>query len=329
MNMIRDSLRKYAPLLTACAIGLNCAPTGFAQTYPARPVRIVVPFAPGGPTDALARLLAQQLGERLGKSFIIDNRPGAGGNIGIGIVAKATPDGHTILMVSSSFVVNPSLYAAPGFDPFKDFAPVTNAGNSPSMLIVHPSVPAKSVKELIALIKANPGKYSSATPGIGTSGHLTNELFRMVLGLDFVSVPFNGAAPAIASTLQGQTPITFTAGPLAIEHIKTGGLRALAVTSQRRLSVMPDIPTLAEAGVPDLVSELMHGVLLPAGTAQEIVQLLYREIARIVALPEIKRPFSALGYEPLANTPEEFAAQLKVEVEKWGKVVRGAKLKVE
>ncbi|MBI2226916.1 MAG: tripartite tricarboxylate transporter substrate binding protein [Betaproteobacteria bacterium] len=297
MNMIRDSLRKYAPALLAWAIGLPCASTSFAQTYPARPVRIVVPFAPGGPTDALARLLAQQLAERLGKTFIIDNRPGAGGNIGIGIVAKATPDGHTILMASSSFVVNPSLYAAPGYDPFKDFAPVTNAGNSPSMLIVHPSVPAKTVRELIALIKANPGKYSSATPGIGTTG--------------------------------GQTPITFTAGPLAIEHIKTGGLRALAVTSRRRLSVLPGIPTLAEAGVPDLVSELMHGVLLPAGTAKEIVQILYREIARIVALPEIKRPFAALGYEPLANNPAEFAAQLRVEVEKWGKVVRGAKLKVD
>ena len=329
MIMIRESLRKYAPLLMACAVGWQCAATGYAQSYPARPVRIVVPFAPGGPTDALARLLAQHLAERLGKTFIIDNRPGAGGNIGIAIVARATPDGHTILMSSSSFVVNPSLYSTPGYDPFKDFAPVTNAGNSPSMLILHPSVPAKTVKELIALLKANPGKYSSATPGIGTTGHLTNELFRMSLGLDFVSVPFNGAAPAIASTLQGQTPLTFTAGPLAIEHIKTGGLRALAVTSQRRLSVLPDVPTLAEAGVPDLVSEIMHGVLLPAGTSREIVQLLYREIARTVALPEIKRPFAALGYEPLANTPGEFAAQLKVEIEKWGKVVRGAKLKVD
>jgi tripartite-type tricarboxylate transporter receptor subunit TctC len=315
--------------IAACVSLLLAVPASWAQGYPNKPVRIVVPFAPAGPTDAVSRILGQKMSESLGQQFVIENRPGAGGNIGIGAVAKSPPDGYTILMVSSSFVVNSSLYANAGFDPFKDFAPVTNAGNSPNLFTVNPSLPAKNVKELVALVKANPGKYSYATPGIGTTGHLAGELFRLSLGLDLVAVPFNGAGPAIASILQGQTPIAVTAVPPATEHIKSGTLRGVAISSDHRLPALPDVPTLDESGIRDQVSYVMHGVLVPAGTPQEIVDLLYREIAKTVALPDVKQRFAQLGFEALANTPAQFTVQIKQEVETWAKVVRAANIKVE
>jgi tripartite-type tricarboxylate transporter receptor subunit TctC len=317
-------------ITAAVAACISLLPTmSWAQGYPNKPVRIIVPFAPAGPTDAVSRILGQKMTESLGQQFVIENRPGAGGNIGIGAVAKSASDGYTLLMVSSSFVVNSSLYANAGFDPFKDFTPVTNAGNSPNLFTVHPSLPARDVKELVALVKANPGKYSYATPGIGTTGHLAGELFRLSLGLDLVAVPFNGAAPAIASILQGQTPIAVTAVPPATEHIKAGSLRGIAISSDHRLPALPDVPTLDESGVHDQVSYVMHGVLAPAGTAKEIVDVLYREIARTVALPDVQQRFAQLGFEPLANTPAQFAAQIKQEVEMWAKVVRAANIKVE
>jgi tripartite-type tricarboxylate transporter receptor subunit TctC len=316
--------------LAACVSLLLTVPTSSAQqSYPNKPVRIVVPFAPAGPTDAVSRILGQKMGESLGQQFVIENRPGAGGNIGIGAVAKSAPDGYTLLMVSSSFVVNSNLYANAGFDPFNDFAPVTNAGNSPNLFTVNPTLPAKDVKELVALVKANPGKYSYATPGIGTTGHLAGELFRLSLGLDLVAVPFNGAGPAITSILQGQTPIAVTAVPPATEHIKAGSLRGIAISSDHRLAALPDVPTLDESGIRDQVSYVMHGVLAPAGTPPEIVDLLYREIAKTVALPEVQQRFAQLGFEPLANTPAQFAAQIKQEVATWAKVIKTANIKVE
>ena len=311
------------------ALLLAGAGAASAQTYPDKPVRVIVPFAPGGPTDVVARIIADKLSQSLGKQFYVENRAGAGGNIGMGQAAAAPPDGYTVLFVSSSFVVNPSLYAKIPYDPNKDFAPVTIAGASPNVLSVHPSVPAKSVKELVDLIKANPGKYSFASPGLGTTPHLAGELLRLTQGIDMVAVQFGGAGPAVQSAVGGHTPIAFTALPPAAPQVKDGMLRALAVTSGKRSTALPDVPTMAEAGFPGQESDTLQAVLVPAATPKEIVALLHREIVKAIGLPDVREKFAALGFEPIANTPEEFAAQIKVEIEKWAKVIRDAKLKAE
>ncbi len=320
--------RALAALLVAFGF-LENLDGAIAQQYPSKPVRVVVPFAPGGPTDVIARILAQKLSENLGQQFVVENRAGAGGNIGMSLAAKAAPDGYTVLVVSSSFVVNPSLYANVPYDPYKDFAPVTYAAASPNVLVVHPSVDAKNVRELIALIKANPAKFSFATPGMGTTPDLSGHLFKLALDLDLVAVPFNGAGPAITSTIGNQTPIAFTALPPTTPHVKSAALRALAVTSRTRSSALPDVPTLAEAGVPDQEADTLQGVLVPAGTPKEIIDRLQGEIAKIVAMADVKERLATLGFTPVANKPEEFAAQIRAEIAKWGKVVRDAKIKVE
>jgi tripartite-type tricarboxylate transporter receptor subunit TctC len=292
-------------------------------------VRIIVPFAAAGPTDVMARIIAQKLSDNLGKTFYVENHPGAGGNIGMGMAATAPADGYTILVVSSSFVVNPSLYAKIPYDPYKNFIPITVAGVSPNVLVVHPSIPAKTVKELVELIKANPGKHSFASPGIGTTPHLSGELFKLSLGLDLVHVPFGGAGPAIGSAVGGHTPIAFTALPPAAPHVKSGALRALAVTSAKRSPALPDVPTMAEAGLSGQEADTLQGVLVPAGTPKAIVDLLYREIVKIVALPDVQARFAALGFAAVANSPDQFAAQIKAEIAKWEKVIREAKIKAE
>ncbi len=314
--------------LAGCAV-LLLASTVFAQNYPARPVRMIVPFAPGGPTDVMARILAAKMSEGLGQQFIVENRAGAGGNIGMGVAAKSPADGYTVVIVSSSFVVNPSLYSKIPFDPYKDFAPVTLAAASPNVLVVHPSVSARSVQELVALVKANPGKYNYAQPGTGTTPHLSGELFLLTFGLDIVNIPFNGAGPAITSTVAGQTPIAFTALPPAAPHVKSGALRALAVTSARRVAAIPEVPTMAEAGITGQEAETMQGVLVPSGTPREIVDRLHREIVKVVALPEVKERLAALGFDAIANTPEEFGAYIRSEISKWAKVIRDANIKVD
>ena len=300
-----------------------------AQSWPVHPVRVIVPFAPGGPTDVMARILAIKLSESLGQQFIVENRPGAGGNIGMGLVAKAAPDGYTVLVASSSYVVNPSLYAKPGYDPYKDFAPVTVAAASPNVIVVHPSVQAKTLQELVALIRANPGKFSYAQPGTGTTPHLSGELFKLTFKLDIVNIPFNGAGPAVTSTVGNQTPVAVVAMPPATPHIKSGALRALAVTGARRSGALPDVPTMAESGAPGQEAETMQGVLVPAGTPREIIERLQHEIAKIVALPDVKQRLATLGFDPVASTPEEFAVYIKSEIAKWAKVIREANIKVE
>jgi tripartite-type tricarboxylate transporter receptor subunit TctC len=300
-----------------------------AGNYPDKPVRIIVPFAPAGPTDVVARLIAQKLSERLGKQFYIDNIVGAGGNNGMGQAARAPADGYTILFVSSSFVVNPSLYPKIPYDPFKDFAPITVAGDAPNALLVNPAVPAKTVAELVDYIKKNPGKVSYGSAGTGTTPHLSGELFRLTLKLDIVHVPFSGAGPAIQALAGDHTPMAFTSLPPAIPLITEGKIRPLAVTAAKRAAALPDVPTLSEAGLPDQEADTMQAVLVPAGTPRPIVDLLYREIKAIVALPDIKERFETLGLDPIANTPEEFSAQIKVEIAKWGKVIHGANIRME
>ena len=315
--------------LLAVMLLLGAIQAASAEGYPSRPVRVVVGFPAGGPTDVIARLVAQKLSDALGQQFFVENIGGAGGNTAAGQVARATPDGYTIMAISTGFVVNPSLYAKVPYDAVKDFTAVTLVAVSPNVVVVNPSVPAKSLPELVQLIKDNPGKYSFAGPGVGSTPHLGGELFRLAFNLDLVHVPFTGAAPAIQATIGGHTPIAFTALPPALSAVQTGQLRALGVAASERASGMPDVPTFAEQGIRDQEADTITGVVAPAGTPKEIVDLLYREIARAVGQPDVKERLTVLGFKPVANTPDEFGARIRLEMEKWGKVVRDAKLRIE
>ena len=296
--------------------------------YPTRPVKIVVPFAPAGPTDVMARLIAQKLSDSLGKQFYIENHPGAGGKFGMALVANAAPDGYTLLLVSSSVVVNPSLYEKVPYDVYKSFAPVTLAGSSPNILVVHPSVPAKTVKELIAYVQANPGKVSFASPGFGTTASLAAEGFKYALKLDIQPVPFNGAGPALNAVVAGQVQIAFMALPPVTPHLKAGTLRALALTTEKRVAAAPDVPTMAEAGVPGVqISDVMQAMFAPAATPKLIIDLLQKEVAKAVAAADVKSKLDSLGFEAIADTPEHFAARIKAEVPKWAKVIEAPRSK--
>jgi tripartite-type tricarboxylate transporter receptor subunit TctC len=312
----------------ALGAGVLFASAAFAQVpaYPERTVKIIVPFAAAGPTDVVARLIGQKLTEKFGQQFYIENMAGAGGNLGMGAGAKAAPDGYTILFVSSSYTVNPSLYAKAPYDPDKDFAPVTKAAGSPNGLFVHPDIPARSVKELVELLRANPGKYTFASPGVGTTPHLSSELFKLTFGLDFALAPFPGGAPAIQSVVAGHTPMCFQAIPPATQLAKEGKVRALAITGAARSPALPDVPTLDELGIKGQEAETMQGVLLPAGTPKPIVDLLQAEIARIVHLPEVKDKLLAIGLEPDGMSQAAFAAYIKADIAKWKKVIADAKI---
>ena len=316
-------MRNLQLLGAAAAIGiaLGLTPAG-AAGYPDHPVKVIVPFAAGGPTDVMARLIAQKLSEDMKQQFYVENRPGAGGNIGMAEAARANPDGYTLLVASSSYVVNPSLYAKAPYDPYKDFAPITLAAASPNILVVNASFPAKTVKELIEVLKKEPNKYSIANPGIGTTPQLAAELFK----LEATSVPFGGAAPAIQSAIAGHTPIAFSALPPTSPQVKAGTLRGLAVTSAKRSAALPDVPTLAEAGVQAQESETMQGIFVPAGTPPAIVKQLHDEIVKIMALPDVKDKCAQLGFDPVANTPDEFNGYIKKEVDKWAKVIKDANI---
>ncbi|MDI1261944.1 MAG: tripartite tricarboxylate transporter substrate-binding protein [bacterium] len=308
---------------------LTGAAVASAQGYPAKPVRVVVGFPAGGPTDAIARLVAQKLSDRLGHQFFVENVGGAGGNTAAGQVARATADGYTIMAISTGFVVNPSLYARVPYDPVKDFDPVTLVAVSPNVVVVNPQVPAKTLPELVQLIRDNPGKYSFAGPGVGSTPHLGGELFRLAFKLDLVHVPFTGAAPAIQATVGGHTPIAFTALPPALSAVQSGQLRALAIASTERVAGLPDVPTFAEQGIKDQEADTLTGIVAPAGTPKEIVELLAREIAAIVAQPDVKERLTVLGFNAVANKPDQFAARIRLEMDKWAKVVRDAKLRIE
>jgi tripartite-type tricarboxylate transporter receptor subunit TctC len=319
-------------LAAGAALGLITPGVSLAEGaghYPDKPVKIIVPFAPAGPTDIVARLIATRLSERLGRQFYVENISGGGGNTGMAQAARAAPDGYTVLCVSSSYVVNPSLYPKVPYDPYKDFAPVTVVGVSPNVMMVTPSVPAKTVADLVGYIRNNPGKLSYASPSTGTTPHLSGELFRLTQKLDIVHVPFAGAGPAIQSLVGGHIPVAFTALPPAVPMIQEGKVRALAVTSATRVAAIPDVPTFAEAGLPDQEADTLQAVLVPAGTPPPVVDLLFREIKAIVALPDMRERFAALGLDPVANTPDEFAAQIRREIAKWGKVIRDANIRME
>jgi tripartite-type tricarboxylate transporter receptor subunit TctC len=329
MAMVKLLRRQFLHLAAGAAAVPAMPRIVRAQAYPTRPVRAVVAFAPGGVTDTFGRLMAQKLTEQLGKQVYVENIAGASGNIGTGQVAKAAPDGYTILFAFSSHVVNPTLFARVPYDPIKDFDPVTLAVASTTVLTVNPSVPAKTVTELVDLIKANPGKYSFGSAGAGTQAHLAGEQFRLSLGLDLVHVPFGGGGPAVAAVVAGHTPISFGSPQAAMQHVREGTVRALAVTSKTRSQIFPDVPTMTEVGYPQIEGDSWVGILVPARTPAEIIAVLYRESAKILAQPDTKERLAVLGYELVASTPEEFGARIRAEIEMWAKVIRAANIKAE
>src|SRR6266540_4193124 len=297
------------------------------SSYPNRPVRLVAPFAPGGPVDVVARLLAPKLSEGLGQQFYVENHPGASGNIGTALVAKAPADGYTVLVISSTLVVNPSFFEKLGFDTEKDLAPISLVGVSPQILLVHPAVQAINLKELIAWVKASPGRHSYAHAGLGTPGYLAGEMLKQAFGLDLVAVSFNGGGPAITATIGGHTPVLYTSISTAAGHVKQGSVRAIAVTGARRSPALPDVPTLAESGAPDQESEIIVGLLAPGTTPGEIIDRLNRELVKIIAQPDLRERLSAFGFAAIAGTPKEFADRIAWEIDKWAKVIRATKEK--
>ena len=327
MRMKFCSLASWLAIIAGALFVLPAA----AQNYPVKPVRIVVPYPPGGIGDTVTRALAQGLGEQLGQPFVIDNKPGASQMIGAEMVARAPADGYTLFLGSvTSLAINVNSQKKMNYDPAKDFAPVSMAFYSPLYLVVNPSVPAQSVKELIALGKAQPGKLTFASIGQGGSIHLAGELFRSMAGLDMVHVPYKGSAPALTDVIGGQVNLMFDAGVSALPQVRAGKLRALAVTSAKRSSSAPELPTVAEAAnLPGYEATIWFGLVAPAGTPRDIVTRLSQELAKVAQQPALRERFAPQGVELSATTPEEFAAIIKSEIPKWGKVLRDANVAPE
>ena len=317
--------------LGICVAGLSVAPAALAQTYPTKPVRVVVPYPPGGVGDTTMRAIAQQLSESLGQPFVIDNKPGASQMIGADAVAKAAPDGYTLFLGSvTSLAINVSSQKKMPYDPVKDFAPVSMLYFSPMYLVVNPAVPAQSVKELVALAKAQPGKLSFASIGQGGSIHLAGEMFKSMAGVDITHIPYKGSAPAITDIIGGQVSLMFDAGVSALPQVRAGKLRALAITTAKRVDSTPELPTVAEAGgLPNYEATLWFGLVAPAATPRDIVNRLSQELAKILRQPALQARFANLGVEFSASSPEEFATYIRAETLKWGKVFRDAKVEQE
>jgi tripartite-type tricarboxylate transporter receptor subunit TctC len=322
-------MKKYF-LLALVLLAGNPITTAAAETsWPTRPVKLIVGFAPGGPTDIFARLVGQKLAEATGQNFYVENMRGAGGNIGTGRAAQSTPDGYTVLVTGGNLTNNPFLFDHVPFDPIKDFAPVTLGAMTPVVLGVHPSVRAHSVKELVDLIRSTPGKFSYASPGTGTPPQLVGALFQHALKLDLVHVPFEGGGNAVLATVAGHTPISFGAAAPAVPLIKDGKLRALAVTGTERSPTLPEIPTMAEAGFPEVEGATWTAVVVPTGTPQEIVAKLHRLTVAALAQPDVREKLAAIAYVPIGNSPEECAAFFRAEMAKWGPIIKAAGLRAE
>jgi tripartite-type tricarboxylate transporter receptor subunit TctC len=309
-------------LCAALAVFLSPA---LAQQYPTRPVRFVVPFAPGGSTDTLARTIGVKLADSLGQQVVVDNRPGANGDIGMMIVAKAPPDGHTILLgYIANLAIAPSLYAKLPFDPVMDYAHITQIATSPNVLTAHPSVPAKGLQELIALAKAKPGAINFASTGVASVGHLTGELLNNLAGMKMTHVPYKGGGQAIIDLLGGHVQVMFSGFSAAMPHIKSGKVRALAVTGIKRSPALAEVSTIAEQGFPGVEATAWYGVLAPAGTPKPVVTRLHGETVRILKLPDVSQRLNGLGFEIVGSTPEQFGAYIRSEIKKWEKVVKAS-----
>ncbi len=300
-----------------------------AQSWPQKPIRMVIPYPPGGPTGVMGRLVATKLPELLGQPVIVDNKPGASGQMGAAEVAKAAPDGYTFLTNASIHVINPHVYSKPMVDPIREFTPVALIGVVPLVMVVPPMQPAKDVKEFIAWARANPGKVNFASASSASAQHLAGEHFKQVTGIDMQHVPYNGSGPALADLVGGHVQLMFDSLPSSMSFIRSGKLKALGASSPKRLAVLPDVPTLIEAGVPDFDLTTWYGVWAPAGTPKDIVARMNAEIVRLVVLPDMKEKLAGLGVEASAFTPEQFAAFNRTEYERWGRIVRAANIKLD
>ena len=301
-----------------------------AQTWPAKPLRLIVPFPPGGGNDVIARAVAQKLGERLGQSVVVENRAGANGIVGLQALLQAAPDGHTIAVgAAGPLAVNPSLYDKLPYEPLKDFAPVTNMVNFPLLLVTHPSVAAKNTRDLVALAKAQPGKLHYSSPGSGNSGHLAGELFNSMAGVKTVHVPYKGQGPALTDLLAGQVQMLYSSIPSVLPHVRQGQLNAIAVGSAKRIPSLPDIPTIAESGVPGYEAYSWVGMIAPAATPKAVISRLNREIVDILKERDVAEKLNGQGALPVGDTPEQFGAYIRSEIDKWGAVVRSSNIKVD
>jgi len=317
-------MKPFCRTLAAAALAAACAAPAFAQTYPTKPVRIIVPFPPGQASDVIARLVGQKMSENLGQQVVVDNRVGAGGNIGSDMGAKAPPDGYTLTMATAALPISASVYAKLPFDPVKDFATVTLMTVTPLVLIVHPALPVKNVKELVALARSRPGQLNFASSGMGTSHHLSGEMLRTVTGVNIVHVPYKGSQAAHIDLMSGQVAMMFDNILPVRPMVQAGKLKALAVTTPQRSPALPDVPTIAEAGLPNFEAVAWFGMLAPAGTPRDIVTKLNGEIVRVLKLPDVNERLSGMGAIVVGSTPDEFATWMRNEVAKWAKVVKAA-----
>jgi tripartite-type tricarboxylate transporter receptor subunit TctC len=318
----------YRILLTCLVCMFVWAAPVHAQ-YPEKPVRFILPFPPGGGTDTLARAMGNRLAEALGQQIVIDNRPGAGANIGAELAAKAPPDGHTLFMMTGTHAINVTLYRNLGYDLVKDFAPVSLLGSTAMVVVVHPSIPAQSVKELIAFAKARPGELSHSSSGTGSITQLAGELFKDQAGVKMLHIPYKGGGPSVIALVSGEAAVGFTTTPSCIHQIKAGRLRGLAVTTAKRSPFLPDLPTAAEAGVPGYAAEAWYGMLVPAGTPREIIARLHAESVKVMKFADVKSRFDATGLVPIGSNPEQLGAYIGSEIAKWGKVVKALNLRVD
>jgi tripartite-type tricarboxylate transporter receptor subunit TctC len=300
-----------------------------AQSYPTRAIRLIAHSSPGGTSDILGRLMAHKLTEALGQQVVVENRAGASGIIGVDVAAKSVPDGYTLLITQTSIAINPSMFAKLPYNAMRDFAPITQLVAAPNVLVVHPSVPATSVKGFIALAKAKPGSLINGSPGQGTSPHLSAELFRIMAGIQLDHIQYKGAGQAVLSLIAGEIPVMFTTPPTAMPYLKAGRLRPLGVTTMTRIEALPDVPAIAEAGVPGYESVQWFGMLVPAGTPRPIIDRLHQEMVRALRAPDMKERLNALGLDGIGSTPEEFAAYIKSETEKWAKVIKAMGIRPE
>ena len=319
--MLQRSLILFALLMSAAA--------ACAQSYPGKPIRIVVPFAPGGGADIIARILGQKMTENWAQQVVIDNRAGASGNIGAEIVAKAAPDGYALLMASSALAINPSVYKSVPYDAVKDFAPITQPGLLPNILVVHPSVPVKTVKDLVTLAKSKPGQLSYASAGAGTGTHLAAEMFKIMAGVEMVHVPYKGGGALITDLLGGQVALTFATLPSVMPYVKAGRLRAVAMTTAKRWPGLREVPTVAESGFRGFEVSTWIGLLAPAGTPKDVVNKLHGEVVRILRLADVRERFNGLGIEPVGDTPDHFSQYIRSEIAKYAKVVKQSGARVD